>query len=52
MLHQTPPVQDSLTHTDRYMDDIIFTVQGGPEQQQQVFDVIVSRPCQLIKRNW
>ena len=29
---------ESLTHINFYMDDVISTVQGGPDCQHQVFD--------------
>ena len=33
-----PHTLDSLTHKDNYMDDMITLLQGGPEQQHQVFN--------------
>ena len=32
-----PHALESLNNIDCYMDDVIFAVQGGPEQQHRVF---------------
>ena len=32
-----PHVQEGSTHIDCYMDYVIYTVQGGPKQQQRDF---------------